>query len=83
VPSGKCAGGTHLSSTTNRCVADRSNQSHGPVFTVSNTAPQAASTGSLPFTGYVVLSVTGLGLLLLTGGLLVRRLARPRHTDAP
>ncbi len=74
-PPGKCAGGTQLSSATKRCV-------HSPPSEVSLTE-QAASTGSLPFTGYVLLSVVALGLLLLTGGLSLRRMARPRHPDAP
>lgn len=73
-PTGQVRGRNSTVLRDQRCV-------HSP-SEVSLTE-QAASTGSLPFTGYVLLSVVALGLLLLMGGLSLRRMARPRHPDAP
>jgi hypothetical protein len=42
------------------------------------SAPVAADSGSLPFTGFDAALIAGGGLLLLLGGFVLRRVARPQ-----
>lgn len=67
----KCPPNTHFDPATHLCDPDQ-----GPAGFISYASLTTASKGTLPFTGYLLLSVSGVALVLLASGLVLHRLAR-------